>query len=150
MATIDLADTQRTATATESAVADAGVVRIESTLVDALRRKGLHLEADARAHGRLLLRAQGKLIAATAPLLKKALEAGTGARQLDLDVAGLTQTDGVGLAVLVRIATIVADAGGSLRVINPSPALRAMMTRIHLHHLIDIVDPAPGDEVGGR
>jgi anti-anti-sigma factor len=150
MATIDFADAHRKLAATAVPAPDAGAAPIAATLVAELQRKGLCLDAAVGSGGRLVLRLEGKLSAATAPLLRQVIEQGERACPIDLDLAGLAHADGVGLAALVRIANLVADAGGALRVVNPSAALRVMMTRIHLHHLIDIVEPAPGEDLTAR
>ncbi|MCC6627956.1 MAG: STAS domain-containing protein [Chloroflexi bacterium] len=150
MATFDLADAHRKLASGATSATDATAAPVATALVTELQRKGLRLEAVAGSSGRLVLRLEGKLSAATAPLLKKVIEQGERARQIDIDLAGLAQADGVGLAVLVRLASLVADAGGALRIVNPTAALRVMMTRIHLHHLIDIVEPAPGEDIAAR
>jgi anti-anti-sigma factor len=151
MATLDLAEAGRQLPPSrEVAVIDGAAVLARPELLATLQRKGLRLSAQARSSGQLVLRLEGKLVAATAPLLKQAVAAGGRACHLDLDLASLTHADGVGLAVLVRLASIVAEAGGSLRLINPTPALRTMMTRVNLHHLIEIAEPAPGDEPPAR
>lgn len=146
MATIDLANAQPKL-ATDAAIEAAGAAALaEPSLVAMLQRKGLRLSAQGRPGGRTVLRLEGKLVAATAPLLKQGIQASRKALHLDIDLAGLAHADGVGLAVLVRLSSLLAEAGGSLRVVNPTPALRTMMTRVNLHHLIDIVEPAPVEE----
>lgn len=147
MATIDLAEAGRKLPPSrEVAVIDGAAVLVRPEVLTALQRKGLSLRTQARSSGRVVVWLEGRLVAATAPLLKQAVAAGGRALCLDLDLAGLTHTDGVGLAALARLASTVAEAGGSLRVINPAPALRTMMTRVNLHHLIEIAEPAPGEE----
>ena len=114
-------------------------------MLAALSRKGLTVTQTVQ-DDRLVLRLHGKLVASTAPLLKRlftdpnADERLAGQVRLDLDLRDCTQADGVGLATLVRIATTLGRRGGSARVINLPPALRQTVLRVNLHHLIEITE----------
>lgn len=150
MATIDLADAQRKLPASVASAADGTAALAEPEMIASLQRKGLRLSAVTRPSGRLVLRLEGKLVAATAPLLKQVIAASGKALHLDVDLTGVGHADGVGLAILVRLGAMLADAGGTLRVVNPPATLRTMMTRVNLHHLIDIAEPAPAEDHPAR
>jgi anti-anti-sigma factor len=120
---------------------DAGLL-LTGEMLAKLSHKGLRV-AGERHENRLVLRLEGRLDGATTRLLKQAFEANTQALHLDLDLAACPRADGVGLATLVRIATLVSGRGGALRVVNLPPALRGIVARINLHHLIDIAESAP-------
>jgi anti-anti-sigma regulatory factor len=143
MATLDLVQGRSGAALTTALEADGAAIILPSETLASLERKGL-LITGLRHDGRLVLRLEGKLVSATAPLLKAVFADGPQAVHLDLDLAGCTRADGMGLATVVRLGAVLTAAGGSLRVVNLPPALRQTVMRINLHHLVDIVE-ATGD-----
>jgi anti-anti-sigma factor len=144
MASLDLAHTHGAASL--SILAERGAAAMpESAALATLQRKGLLLRA-SRQGERLVLWLDGKLDTATAPLLRRLIEENGQGQHLDLELSNCTRADGVGLAVLARLTTMLHAAGGSLRVLNPSPALRLTIMQVRLHHLLDILETAPSED----
>jgi anti-anti-sigma regulatory factor len=52
-----------------------------------------------------------------------------------VDLAAVEWLDSSGLAALLRLHRLVADAGGGVRVVEPSPAVRRMLETTQLDRL---------------
>ncbi|MHB0871546.1 MAG: STAS domain-containing protein [Chloroflexota bacterium] len=114
--------------------------RIRSWM-EQLARRGLRIEVD-RESGRTVLHLHGRLDAQSAPALKKGFQEllPLASRYIDVDLAAIDRVDGVGLAALVWAWRLTQDHGLELRLTRMRPYVREIVSKMNLHHLLQIVD----------
>lgn len=127
------------------AIGDRGVDRLAyrriRSWMDLLARRGLRIEVD-RESGRTVLHLHGRLDAQSAPALKKGFQdlLPLASRYIDVDLAAIDRVDGVGLAALVWAWRVAQDHGLELRLTRLRPYVREIVSKMNLHHLLQIVD----------
>lgn len=106
-----------------------------------MARRGLQIEID-RESGRTVLHLHGRLDSQSAPFLKRGFEEVLPliSRCVDVDLAAVDRVDGVGLAALVWAWRLTRDHGLELRLTRMRPFVREIVSRMNLHHLLQIVD----------
>lgn len=113
-------------------------------IASVLLRAGFHAEADAAA-GSVVVRLQGELDMATAPLLSRALDTALDARPniLALDLRDLTFVDSTGIRVLITACRRAGGQGSSFVLRDPRrPVLKAL--RLTGVDRLMVVEPGPG------
>lgn len=109
--------------------------------IDALAKRGLGMEIDLKP-GRTILHLRGRLDRQSALVLKdgfREIVAQT-SKSIDVDLVGVDRVDGLGLAALVWSWRLALDSGLELRLTRMRPDVRAIVTKMNLHHLLQIVE----------
>jgi anti-anti-sigma factor len=109
--------------------------------IDALARRGLQLGVSLKP-GSTVLTLRGRLDQQSASELKKGISevVSLSPRSIDLDLGGVTRLDGMGLAALVWSWGFARDRGRELRLMHVPSETRALVTRMNLHHLLQVVE----------
>lgn len=118
--------------------------------VDALARRGLHLEVE-RKPAHTILHLRGRLDSQSASVMKASIQEILPAdtRYIDVDLRGVERVDGVGLAALVWTWHLVRECGGELRLIHLTPQIREIVMRMRLHQLLKIVEDREEQPMAG-
>ena len=109
--------------------------------IDALARRGLQLGVSLKP-GSTVLTLRGRLDQQSASVLKNGFSevVSLSPRSIDLDLGGVTRLDGMGLAALVWSWGLARDRGRELRLMHVPSETRALVTRMNLHHLLQVVE----------
>jgi anti-anti-sigma factor len=100
-----------------------------------VRAHPLQVEVDDDAGDGAVVRVTGVLDHHTADRFSAATDGLAGRPAVQVDLAAVEWLDSSGLAALLRLHRLVADAGGGVRVVEPSPAVRRMLETTQLDRL---------------
>lgn len=109
--------------------------------IETLAKRGLRMEIDLKP-GRTMLHLHGRLDRQSAPVLKGGFQevVAHATRSIDVDLAGVDRVDGLGLAALVWSWRFAQNSGLELRLTRMRPDVREIVTKMNLHHLLEIVE----------
>ena len=110
-----------------------------------LLRAGFHPGSD-HPDGAVVVRLQGELDMATAPQLRRVLDAALDARpaELAVDLQDLTFADSTGIRVLLEASRRAQDAGCSLVLRSPRRSVRKALRLTGMDQLVDVeLQPPP-------
>ena len=109
--------------------------------IDALARRGLQLGVSFKP-GATVLALRGRLDQQSASVLKEGFSevVSLSPHSIDLDLGGVTRLDGMGLAALVWSWGLARDRGRELRLMHMPSETRALVTRMNLHHVLQVVE----------
>jgi anti-anti-sigma factor len=90
-----------------------------------------------------ILACQGRLVLGRATATLENATQSVRARTLVLDLAGVDGIDAAGLGMLIGIKQRLDAAGARLRLVNPRPYVRQMLTMTRLDKVLEICSEAP-------
>ncbi len=96
-----------------------------------------------RANETAILACQGRLVLGRATATLESAMQSVRARILVLDLAGVEGIDAAGLGMLIRIKHHLESAGGQMRLLNPRPHVRELLSLTRLDTVLDVCVEAP-------
>jgi anti-anti-sigma factor len=109
--------------------------------IDSLGRRGLRLGVSFKT-GTTILSLGGRLDQHSAPLLKEGFHeiVALTPRAIDIDLSSVNRIDGIGLAALVWSWGLAHQRGRQLRLLHVPSATREIVSRMNLHHVLQVVE----------
>lgn len=89
----------------------------------------------------LAVSASEEITAASAPAFRSAVQGAIlpAHKHIDLDLARTRFIDSSGLGALISVHKLMAQRGGSIRILNPQPSIVQLLELTRLHRVFEIV-----------